>query len=224
MKYTSLILKIDPDTLYSPTALTEFGRHIGYIEAKKPEELREQLQRMRLYFKRQAFKKFPQENGKPIPDGKIEVDGRAFIDGWWGWRWIKLAIEREIALFKSIFQKLQGEVDYSPVTIGELAVAENLFLSSLDKEHSPDEQRVSVGEEVIVLVAVRLLVSAPSSPVYREKYIETQKDLQQLTLPGGQWQLLASQHLERAVIDVLGKPCKGVENGNGNGNGEKRDD
>ena len=89
-KYVNLIKALDPDTVYTPAAIAQFGRDNGYIEGATPEKRFSTYQRIRIAMGRFAA-------NRPFPtrgDGMVLIKGQAPTPGWYGWRWQK-AVSRK---------------------------------------------------------------------------------------------------------------------------------
>ncbi len=69
---------IEPNELYAPATLAVL---LG--------DGRDDRLKWRVKLRRITFNKFPQENGKPKPDGRIEKGLPIPLDAWFGWRWIQ---------------------------------------------------------------------------------------------------------------------------------------
>ncbi len=69
---------IEPNELYAPATLA------ALLGGGRDDRLK-----WRVKLRRVTFKKFPQENGKPKPDGRIEKNLPTPLDAWFGWRWIE---------------------------------------------------------------------------------------------------------------------------------------
>ena len=69
---------IEPNELYAPATLAAL---LG--------DTRDERLAWRVKLRRMANNKFPQENGKPKPDGRIAKNLPIPLDAWFGWRWIE---------------------------------------------------------------------------------------------------------------------------------------
>ncbi len=182
MKYASLLLQLDDKVLYSPTSLTQMARDIGLFD----EDQNEKLLRLRLSMVRQ-LKHFPQNEGRPVPDGQIELSSRIKVDAWLGDRWIRLALQKELDLFASLFLALQLTESYCATQI--VAEARSRTQTGPTK----------VDDEIVLQVVIHLLKTAPSS-----SYETTlSADAATIQLTGKSWQILARESLQSSVIVVF---------------------
>ena len=83
MKYRNIIVKLDPNTLYTPATIAIFAEEFGFLDTSDFRRLRLAKQRIRIALGRFSNnRQFPDEG-----DGMVTIRGQAPTPGWFGWRW-----------------------------------------------------------------------------------------------------------------------------------------
>ena len=84
MKYHDIILKLDPDDLYTPATIAYFAHEHEFIAPDLDEDaLRLAKHRIRMSLGRFSNNHdFPDEG-----DGMVTLNGQAPTPAWFGWRW-----------------------------------------------------------------------------------------------------------------------------------------
>jgi len=83
MKYGRIIVKLDPNSLYTPATIAAFAEQIGLLDHSDPNQRRLAKQRIRIALGRFSNNhNFPDEG-----DGMVTIRGQAPTPGWFGWRW-----------------------------------------------------------------------------------------------------------------------------------------
>ena len=84
MKYAQVLLKLDPDELYTPASIVHFAVEKGLLEIVEDYRINRIIrQRMRI-----ALGRFSNNHGFPDEgDGSVTIKGQSPTPGWFGWRW-----------------------------------------------------------------------------------------------------------------------------------------